>query len=103
MISSKRELSSKLDDLLEFERRFKVLIQGGGIRIFRRSGVKSVGDSPLGLAVRKQKNKLLAYRKLTPHIEDIASQLEKFRFSRRGSLIEFAAKPFMRETWVVGR
>jgi hypothetical protein len=82
------QLSARLDELIEFARQKP--FKEGPVRIFPPP-VKSIGNSPLGLAVRKKRNELLAYRKLTPHIEDIAKGLERFRLSSKlDELIQFA-------------
>lgn len=49
-------------------------------KLKKRPAQKAVGISPLGLAARKNQNQLMMYRKLSPHIEDVAHGLSKFRF-----------------------
>lgn len=83
-------------------RGWNVPIEGGGVRIFPRQGVKSIGNSPLGLAIRKKQNALAAYRNLSPHIEDIAKGLERFRLNAiLDELIEFDSKSQKRNAHII--
>jgi len=93
------QLSSRLDDMIQFREYPKTVLQSSWRKWKKGSavtkGVKSVGTSPLGLAARKNQNQLLTYRSLTPHIEDIAHGLSKFRFisGQLDDLIQLGSDP----------
>ncbi len=82
------KLSEKLDHLIQF--------QEPPIRwLHRVKGVKSIGTSPLGMAVRKNQNQRVGLNKLSKHMEDIAKGLEKFKFmsGKLDDLIQFGTDP----------
>ena len=87
------QLSSKLDELIEFA--WKVPIKGGGVRIFPRKGVKSIGSSPLGLAVRKRQSEAAEYKSIIRGIQDAGKRMENYKFvsGKLDELIEFQTDP----------
>lgn len=79
-------LSALLDDLIEFE--YHPAIIKSAWRRIKKPSYKTLNK------IRKSEGKdLMTYRKLTPHVEDIAEKLSKFQFSRKGDLIEFQEIP----------
>lgn len=77
-------LSNMLDDLIELERNYPKEVLKSSWRNIRKPSKETLEK------IRKSNSLLRKYHEATPHIEDIAKRLRKFRFSSRSGLIQFA-------------